>query len=121
MLFTSDIEIIKSAILYGDMKDAMFIIDRRISSLNRYKSDRADRTKQSYAQFLKNLKNVLSGNLTVDEFKGIVVSNSLDAWFSPDPSLRKEFLDSFSYFLRISMDRYDVRYPKYDEKRCDDA
>ncbi len=121
MLFTSDIEIIKSAILYGDIKDVMSIIEKKIHSLTRYKGDRANLMKQNYVRFLTNLKNTLSGSISVDEFKDIVSANNLIGWFSPDPDIRDEFLNSFCYFLKVSIDRYDVRYPVFDEKRCNDA
>lgn len=121
MQFTSDIEIIKSAILYGDIGDAMSLIDHRLEALRRYESDRNNDKKQKYAKFLKYLRDVFSGNISVDQFREIVESNAYDTWFSQDSSVVKQFLDSFCYFLRISMDRYDVKYPVYDEKRCNDA
>ena len=121
MPFSSDIEIIKSAIMYGDIGDAVSLIDDRLRSFSRYESDRKNDKKQRYAKFLKYLKDTLSGNISVDEFREIVETNAYDSWFSQDSSAIKQFLDSFCYFLNISIDRYDVKYPVYDEKRCNDA
>lgn len=120
MPIISDMEIIKSAIIYGDLDDAMAVVKGRLKSLSYSLKGKPSRKKSEYSQFLSDLEKLLSGNISLDDFKGATekldtLMDSLD--ITGD---RENFLASFYYLLEYSLDRYNIRYPSFDGKRCDD-
>lgn len=120
MPLISDLEIIKSAIIYGDLDDAMSIIRKRQESLAYYLKRDPKEKQVTYNGFLKSLESLLKGEITLDVFKEKVGSlqglpELLD--ITGDPG---EILDSLFYLLEYSIDRYNIRFPDYDGKRCDD-
>lgn len=120
MPIISDLEIIKSAIIYGDLDDAMSLIRKRKKSLSYEIKARPTEKALQYSRFMDSLEKLLAGEISLKEFKGIAESldklaGSLD--ISGDTSL---MLDSLFYLLEYSLDRYNIRFPSYDGKRCDD-
>ncbi len=120
MPIISDLEIIKSAIIYGDIDDAMEIIKRRQISLSYYLKKNPREKHITYSIFLKSLESLLKGEISLDAFREKVgslqgLTELMD--LSGDTS---EILDSLCYLLEYSLDRYNVRYPEFDGKRCDD-
>ncbi|MCL4336836.1 MAG: hypothetical protein M1129_00845 [Candidatus Thermoplasmatota archaeon] len=120
MPLISDLEIIKSAIIYGDLDDAMSVIRKRQESLSYYLKRNPKEKQVTYSKFLKSLESLLKGEINLDTFRNEV--GALDSL----PELLDmtgdtgEILESLYYLLEYSLDRYDVRYPAYDGKRCDD-
>ncbi len=120
MPIISDLEIIKSAIIYGDLEDAMAVVRGRQKALSRSLKDNPSRKVSEYSQFLGDLEQLLKGNMPLAEFsesasKLTTLLDSLD--ITGD---RENFLASLFYMLEYSLDRYNVRYPSFDGKRCDD-
>ncbi len=120
MPLISDLEIIKSAIIYGDIEDAMSVIRKRQESLSYYIKRNPKEKQITYSKFLKSLESLLRGESNLDAFRNEVtmlhgLPDLLD--MTGDAG---EVLESFYYMLEYSLDRYDVRYPEYDGKRCDD-
>ncbi len=120
MPIISDMEIIKSAIFYGDLDDAMSIIRRRQKSLAFYLKKNPKPKNIIYAKFLEALDSLLKGEINLVTFKDKV--NNLEGLpeifdITGDTG---EILDSLYYLLEYSLDRYNVKYPDYDGKRCDD-
>lgn len=120
MPIISDMEIIKSAIVYGDLDDAMSAIEGRLKSLE-YALKRNPSVKVTeYSTFLNSLRSLLEGSISLEQFKETsgkltVLQRSMD--ITGDTSA---MMDSLYYTLEYSLDRYNVRYPGYDGKRCDD-
>lgn len=115
-----DIEIIKSALLAGDPEDAVSRIEhsmKKIKEIQRMeKSDRYSK----YYEFLENLLSLLKGEKSLEEFRSYTTANgSLDVIFDRSEE-SKYYLESLLYFLEYSIDRYNIKYPAYDGKRCDD-
>lgn len=120
MPLISDMEIIKSALAFGDLDDAMSLIKRRLESLSYYLKNHPKERQVTYYKFLESLNSLLKGEMSLDGFRESVGNLSglpelLD--ITGDPG---EIMDSLFYFLEYSIDRYNVRYPSYDGKRCDD-
>lgn len=120
MPIISDMEIIKSAIIYGDLDDAMSVIRNRQKSMEYALKRKPTEKNTQYSEFLKVLESLLSGETTLKDFKEKTgkldtLLDSLD--LTGD---RENFLKSFYYLLEYSLDRYNVRYPRFDGKRCDD-
>ncbi len=120
MPIISDLEIIKSAIIYGDLDDAMSIIRRRQKSLAFYLKRNPKPKTVLYSKFLESLDSLLKGEINLDTFKERIgnlqgLPELLD--MTGDTG---EILDSLYYLLEYSLDRYNVKYPYFDGKRCDD-
>ncbi|MCL5783209.1 MAG: hypothetical protein M1476_04790 [Candidatus Thermoplasmatota archaeon] len=120
MPIISDMEIIKSALIYGDIRDAFSVISNRKRlvqlSLKYQKSSKMD----DFKSFLTSLEDLLKGEISLSDFRKKVSSlpglgATLDLTGETD-----EYFESLYYLLELAIDRYDIRYPAYDGKRCDD-
>ncbi len=120
MNIDSDMEIIKSALIYGDMDDAENIIQKRIVEMKFLLKRHKNQIYQSYLSFLQALDSLLRVQIDLESFKQQVgnihgIENLLEG-----NAGEHGYLSSLFYLLQLSMDRYNVAYPKYDMKRCDD-
>lgn len=120
MNIDSDMEIIKSALIYGDLDDAENIIQKRIVEMKFLLKRRKNQICQSYLSFLQALDSLLKLQIDHESFKQQVgnihgIENLLEG-----NAGEHGYLSSLFYLLQLSMDRYNVAYPKYDMKRCDD-
>ncbi|MCL4306870.1 MAG: hypothetical protein M1302_01165 [Candidatus Thermoplasmatota archaeon] len=120
MSIDSDMEIIKSAIIYGDIGDAEKVIQRRIRNLGIILKRRSRPELQGYLEFLKALDSLLRSQITLEQFKSISggihgLENLLERQTG-----EHGYLPSLFYLLELAIDRYDVRFPEFDMKRCDD-
>ncbi|EQB70430.1 MAG: hypothetical protein AMDU1_APLC00058G0027 [Thermoplasmatales archaeon A-plasma] len=120
MSIDSDMEIIKSAIIYGDIGDAEKVIQRRIKNLGIILKRRSRPELQEYLEFLNALDSLLRSRITLEQFKSISggihgLENLLERHTG-----EHGYLPSLFYLLQLSIDRYNVRYPEFDMKRCDD-
>ena len=120
MSIDSDMEIIKSAIIYGDIGDAEKVIQRRIRNLGLILKRRSRPELQEYLEFLKALDSLLRSQITLEQFKSISggihgLENLLERQTG-----EHGYLPSLFYLLELAIDRYDVRFPEFDMKRCDD-
>lgn len=120
MPIISDLEIIKSAIIYGDLDDAMEIIRRRQKSLSYYLKKNPKDKQATYSNFLSSLESLLKGEISLDAFREKVGSLHGLPELMDITGDTSEILDSLYYLLEYSIDRYNVRYPEFDGKRCDD-
>ena len=71
MSIDSDMEIIKSAIIYGDIGDAEKVIQRRIKNLGIILKRRSRPELQEYLEFLNALDSLLRSRITLEQFKSI--------------------------------------------------
>ncbi len=120
MPIMSDMEIIKSAIIYGDLDDAVSVVKGRQRALSYALKRKPSIKNTEYSEFLQNLENLLQGQITLSQFreKTVVLSAFLD--YLDITGDRENLFSSFFYLLEYSLDRYNVRYPQFDAKRCDD-
>lgn len=120
MPILSDIEIIKSAIIYGDLDDAMSLIRGRLKSLSYSLKKNPTEKNVEYSKFLEALQKLLGGTMSLGEFRSVTegLPNLQDMLDISGDNTR--MMDSLYYLLEYSMDRYNVRFPDYDGKRCDD-
>lgn len=120
MNIDSDMEIIKGAIIYGDMADAENIIQRRARQLKFLLKRHKDVRYQSYLSLLQSVDSFLRSEMTLDEFKEKVGNiHGIENLLEGDAG-EHGYLASLFYILQLSKDRYNVAYPRYDMKRCDD-
>lgn len=119
MNVTGDFEIIKSALLAGSINDAMW----KIRSARKKAESAFQLTKKEkysyYVQLMDTLAGVLSGKKSLTDLRAAMKSEHL-AEFMPGTN-QEGFIDTFLFYLEYAMDRYNVQYPEYDEKRCADA
>lgn len=120
MPILSDIEILKSAIIYGDLDDAMALIRKRKESLSYVQKRKPSQKVIEYSEFLDSLESLLRGEMTLEGFKSTLEGmHTIEALLDISGDETK-LLDSLYYLLEYSLDRYNVSYPSYDGKRCDD-
>ena len=121
MSMISDLEIIKSSMIYGEPSVTMNLIDRKISKLSyllKFDSKKREYISEHIAM-LQSFKKVLTGESNVQDLVGVLTGlKSLSSQISPDDM---EFaMNTLGYCIQIALDRYNIRYPVYDSKRCDD-
>lgn len=115
---TGDFEIIRSALMMGDLNDAVWKIDSVIKKSENLHIFTGKSVYADYVKVMKTLKDVLKGDKTVREMRNMMTS---DQFYSLYPGNETEkFVDTFLFNLEFCLDRYNVKYPDYDEKRCDD-
>lgn len=117
----SDLEIIRSSLIYGEPSIAMDLIERKTKKLKyivRVSRKPRDDIRDHMAM-LECFRQVINGEITVDEFKEQISRiPSFMKVLSPDQDISA--LENLSYTVQLSLDRYNIRYPEYDSKRCDD-
>jgi hypothetical protein len=110
-----DLELIESAVLSGEVDDAMNLIRKRKKSLpgiiNAYKSEKF----RSHLKVILGIEGYLEDRETFDSMLSILETN-----FVYDVDDREGFISNFTYHLYYSKDRYNVRFPHFEGKRCDD-
>jgi hypothetical protein len=113
-----DLEIIKSALLFGDVDDAMERLNKSISGIEyRNRVTREKRNMKELA-FLGDLKLLLEGRISLDDFKSRVDASGID--MDNSRLYGEDTLQSLYYMLELVIDRYNIKFPSFDGKRCDD-
>lgn len=115
-----DMEIVKSAILFGDVDDAYSRIRKSMERIEIRKKMTTSTKFDSYYNFLELLSDLFKGTISFSDFREKVSKiKGIDTMFDRSEEAGN-YLSSLLYFLEYSIDRYNVRYPSYDGKRCDD-
>ncbi len=115
-----DVEVIRSAMLAGEVDDAVKWIEKSMEHITVYERvTKSSKYKPRYA-FLEALKDYLSGNLTRTELRQNIEKIDGIRTYIVGPDEFEEFLDGFLYDIELAADRYNVRYPNFNGKRCDD-
>lgn len=115
-----DIEIIRSALLAGEVDDAENWIKGAMGKIEIYRRVTKKDTYDSRYRFLEELQNCLSGKISVSAFREVVQNiPGIREIFVP-PEEFSTFLDNFIYYLNYTVDRYNIELPGFDGKRCDD-
>jgi hypothetical protein len=113
-----DLEIIKSALLFGDVDDAMERLNKSISGIEY--QNRVNREKRNMKEltFLNDLKLLLEGKISLDVFKSRIDTSGID--LDNSKLYGEDTLQSLYYMLELVIDRYNIKFPSFDGKRCDD-
>lgn len=114
-----DLEIIKSAILFGgDIDDAMARIRSATAWAQMMARDHPERLRHvRYLEALTIVREFLEGKIGVEDMRQRMLG--LGDLFE-EIGEGKDGLQYLTYILEFVRDRYNVRYPRYDMKRCDD-
>ncbi len=121
MTIMSDLEILKSSLIYGEPEVAVKLIDRKEKKLKYLmRISRKPRPDLSdHLAMLECFKEIITGEIILEDFRERMSGiRSLVSLMPPDGV---DFaLDNIAYTVQLAVDRYNIRYPKYDSKRCDD-
>lgn len=109
-----DLEIIKSALLYGEPTDAMERIESSLRRLKRF-ADIGGRQYPDHILFLTKMKEYLQGNISSSDLGEFLMEKNI---FQIEDY--KSFVENFVYYCEYSRDRYNLKFPDFDSKRCDD-
>ncbi|MHB8361804.1 MAG: hypothetical protein ACYDAO_03735 [Thermoplasmataceae archaeon] len=109
-----DIEIIKSALLFGEPSDAVKRIESRKKSIEKHVR-MGGKKYPEYLKFLQLLEDYLKGVISIDKLRDFLRAEILFPIEEYD-----SFVESFVYYCEYCRDRYNLRYPDFDGKRCDD-
>jgi hypothetical protein len=110
-----DLEVIDSAVLSGEIDDAMKLIERKLKSLESEVNISKNERIRSHLKVMQSIDDFLRGKIDIDTVKNVMNSN-----FVYDVEDRKGFLENFVYHLYYAADRYNVRFPEFNGKRCGD-
>ena len=113
-----DLEIIKSALLFGDVDDAMSRLDKSIQGIEYENRVTREKKNTKELEFLTQLKQLLEGKISMDDFKSRVDASGID--IDSSNLYGEDTLQSLYYMLELVTDRYNIKYPSFDGKRCDD-
>ena len=114
-----DLEEIKSFMLMGDVRSSIKWLERRkIKSKYLFMATKNDRYVEM-EKFLGIIEELIKGKISADDAEREMSSDEFsDLFYMVDD--KKELISAFVYYIRYTRDRYDVDYPRFDQKRCDD-
>ena len=113
-----DLEIIKSALLFGDVDDAMERLNKSINGIEYQNRVTKEKRNMKELTFLGDLKLLLEGRISLDDFKSRVDASGID--MDNSRLYGEDTLKSLYYMLELVIDRYNIKYPSFDGKRGDD-
>lgn len=115
-----DFEIIRSSLLAGEIDDAAAWVKKAMRNIEVYKRVTKSSKYDARLSFLKALMAYLSGDMDFEDLKQTIHRTAgIRDTFVPRDEF-DEFMESFLYYVHLAVDRYNVRYPSFDGKRCDD-
>lgn len=118
MDIVGDMEIIKMALFMGDLKDAMSKIDHTMKKMRRKYDMNHKEIFLFYQNLLQDLRDVLEGKKDPFSLREILQDSRIKP-FNTEMDM-KVYADSTVFFINYCIDRYNVTYPRYDSKRCND-
>ncbi|MGC8515023.1 MAG: hypothetical protein ACP5OC_02675 [Thermoplasmata archaeon] len=120
MNILTDLEIIRSAILSGEISDAWSRIKTREEKyMFAYSLTHKEKYKTA-AEFLSHIGNILSGKDSIESLVDMSHSIGSCGFSQFEDDAAREYLSNLAFYLRIMIDRYNVRMPAFDAKRCGD-
>ncbi len=114
-----DFEIIRTSLMMGDIKDVMWKI--RSAKKKAEEGFHVSHRKHysEYAKLLDLLAAVLSGKGSLSDLRNAMKSDYMSE--SLQGADVERYTDTFLFYIEYAIDRYNVEFPEYDEKRCGDA
>lgn len=116
----TDLEIVRSALMFGEIDDAESRIGRKILS---YSTAFAITKKQKYEvalNLLRRIDDILKGKEKYDSILGFAEQIGKAGFPQVGPDEASEYLENFVYYLKIMIDRYSIKFPEFNAKRCSD-
>ncbi len=110
-----DIEVIRSSIYSGEIDDTVNFIKKSIVKYERAYNVRKQENFLKHINVLKGMMSVLEGNSNTDQLKSLILNNYV--YGEED---EEKFVDNLIYTFDYCIDRYNIRWPSFDGKRCDD-
>ena len=110
-----DLEVIRSAILSGEIDDAAKLIQKNMKKYERAYNITKKEIFREHMSILNDMMLVLEGKKGTDELRDKMLKMRI---YGEDDY--EAFVNSFIYILDYCLDRYNVRWPSFDGKRCDD-
>lgn len=119
MNILGDFEILKASMLMGDFGDVMWKIRSVRDRVNQRYLETGKEVFGDYVKLLDTLKAVISGDAGISDLRASMHSDAIREQLS-DVDVER-YTDTFLFFLEYSLDRYNVKYPEFNAKRCNDA
>ncbi|MHB1439855.1 MAG: hypothetical protein ACYCWK_03910 [Cuniculiplasma sp.] len=110
-----DLEVIDSAVLSGEIDDAVKLIRRKEKSLELSVNVSKNERSRGHLRVLNAILDFLEGKITIENVRKVMNEN-----FVYDVDDRQGFIENFLYHLYYAADRYDVKFPDFNGKRCGD-
>lgn len=110
-----DLELIESAVLSGEIDDAMNLIRKKEKILSNSINITRNEKTRSHLKVLEAIDNYLQGKSSVDNLGKIISEN-----FVYDVDDKNGFIKNFIYQIYYAVDRYNVKFPEFNGKRCGD-
>ncbi len=111
-----ELGIFESAIMQGDFDRIVMRLDRKIRHERDWRTMAGHKEDSEGIKFMQALRDVITGQIKVKTFSERLLINSS---FTTVPG-HKECLDRIVYYLEYCSDRYNLEYPRYNQKRCND-
>jgi hypothetical protein len=105
------IEIFKMSIINGDVNNAYKIVER---NMKRY--EKKGNTVEK--EFMEYLIKGMNGELSYDNIYSVLVDDKYNIF--PYIKDYKGYIFALIDAMRYSINRYNIKYPDFDAKRCDD-
>jgi hypothetical protein len=110
-----DLEVIDSAVLSGEIDDSMNLIVKQLEKVQHQYNLTKNEKWRSHSKVLLAIQEYLEGKSNINAVREILENN-----FVYDVDEKMAFIDNFTYHLFYSVDRYNVRFPQFNGKRCGD-
>jgi hypothetical protein len=120
MNILADLEIIRSALLSGEISDAWSRIRKQAEKYRFAYSITHNERYKIAEELLTNIGNILSGKGSVESLVDMAPIIGNCGFLEFDFDTAKEYLANLVFYMRIMLDRYNVKMPAYDAKRCGD-
>ena len=112
-----DLYVIESALLSGEVDDAVNIINKNRKLYGHVEKQEGMSNLKRHMRVLNGIMDALENNIGIDNFRETMTGNYV---YETEDGNMENFVNSFSYMVYYSIDRYNIHYPKYDGKRCGD-
>ncbi len=112
-----DLYVIESALLSGEVDDAVNLISRNRKKYGHVEKQEGMSELKGHMRVLNGIMDALENNLAIDGFRELMTNNYV---YRTEDGNMENFVNAFSYMVYYSIDRYNIRYPEYDGKRCGD-
>ena len=115
MKFTTELEIFRNGILSGEINDVMWRLKRDIAIAGSIPGNSGKLMKAAFAE----LEEILSGKTLPAGFLASFTEREKFELFGDTREL-EDRINLYRFDLRYCLDRYNVRYPEFNGKRCED-
>ena len=116
----TDLEIIRSALMFGEIDDAESRIGRKVRSYSAAYALTKKKKYEAAINLLKRMDEILRGKEKCESILEFAEQIGNAGFPQVGPREASEYLENLVYYLKIMIDRYSIKFPKFDSKRCSD-